>query len=244
MEGIRPMTPVRFRRGVPALLVVLVAGSTLFGCGPGDEADQPTAEELEEFRSEVNQALEAIRIELETLQERLVDEAPDQWVRLTNVAEDTREELNRHLERVDAATADEAREVRQVASEHLARLEAEVVRSDLKLTEDPIELRETAEGHLFMLEGSLHALHDQAAAAPGQADAPESSGRDAPVALTPEKVAELEERLERVRETAATVAEAPEAEFAEVREEVSLLMAELTEDLRKAWYLMRWESGA
>jgi hypothetical protein len=230
---------------VLALLVVWAAA-----CAPGDREPvdepetmgEPTSAELAAFRQEVGEALEALRYELQGMRERVAAAAPEEWEELSSTADRAQVEVMSAVDRLAEATAEEAREIRRAATERLAELEAEVTRSNLETMEDPEALRMVAEGQLDVLAADLTAIEERAMEKAGEVGAQDPEAPGPAPALT--KVAELEANLHELRASTAEVAEAAGEEFAQAREALSEGVSELTLEVRRLWYAVRWDVDA
>jgi TolA-binding protein len=238
-------------RWIPlTLAAVLLAGGTLTACTPADEPEVPTAAELEQFRDDVIQALDSVRTELQDLQERVAEEAPEEWRYLSTVAEVTREEVISDLERLTDATAEEAEEVRRAAARRLAELEAGVVQGEVKAAADIESLTMVVEHHLAQLQGDLSTLGGRVLAAPTQDDPAEAERAPAPEAgdmegrgredVPSRRIEELEDEIQVIQQWADRLSEFSENGMEPLQEDLGRALGEVTRKVRILWYSNRW----
>lgn len=238
--------------------LALAAAVAFTACAPAEE-EGPSAAELEQFRQEVTQALEAVRAELQDLQERISEEAPEEWSHLSTVAETTRDEVMADLQRLTEASAEEVKEVRRAAARRLAGLEAEVVQREVNMADDLETLRMVAEHHLAQLEDNLSEVARRSAEALSReeqaAESQEDPAQDAlPMQdtdrVTPDRIAEIEDEIQVLRDWVERVTDLPEEELEEeyqedfetLRQDVGESMGEITRKVRALWYSTRWQA--
>lgn len=226
----------------------------LAGCGPSERSPDGFAEadatgagvealtyEMASFQSEVRATLEQIRFDVQSLQAEISEDFEERWAELARTTEETQAELLGDLDRLAVASVEEAAEIRRAASERLAELEGEVARSEVETAEDAGRLSEAVSQHVQLLASDLDDLR-RVASGPVPGDPTPDLWAAPP--LAPETVTELEVRLEQVQVAALTTLEAGEEAFEEAREELGGAVAELTREVRKHWYAVRWQAEA
>jgi hypothetical protein len=265
-SGLSPAADGSTRRTGASRAMMAVAAAAVIACAPTEQAEGPSAAELEQFREEVTQALEAVRAELLELQDHISERAPEEWSYLSTVAEVTHAEVMSDLERITEAGPEEIDEVRRAAARRLAELEGEVVKREVDTADDRETLRTVVEHHLAQLEGNLAAVARQVDAR----TAPEEAAED-PVAepdwdrgsqdprpepggaedVDPTRLAELQDELQVIREWLDRLVgasdeeledrEVSEEEFEGLRRDLGESMAEVTRKVRALWYSTRWK---
>jgi hypothetical protein len=252
---------MKTHRDVTVAFALLAVG--IIGCGAGDEAANDGAmdemgaplnqsdamrAEIQDFRMEVSAALDDIRADIGTLQETIATPTSEEWDEFSDAAQETASAVMADLDRLSQATADEARQIRRAASDRLAELEAEVARKEVAAAEDAESLTMAVGEKLRSLESDIEAL-GAPEPAPMAPPAPEATPQPAPP-VTPETTpasdgemaaALLKERLEQVRAELEEVGSRAANELAEVRDDLSTSVAELTREVRREWYRMQWE---
>lgn len=220
------------------------------------EARTPTPEmraQMNELRAEVESVLNELRTEIDQLRELAREEEPRE--RVTRVAtryEETRGDIMSDLE--EARTADdhdELRRVRDRTSERLAELEADVVRAELETTRDAGTLSQRVEQQLSALESDLAEIRARVAERPRSPEAREEPGvRDRVEGwfdddIDEREIENLRDDLMELRQEAARIQErVRDDDFESVRDDLSGNVADLTQDVRKHWYALRWMGDA
>ncbi len=233
-------------------LVALAISAGLAACGSdAEEADRPVVEtppppvessEFAEFRGEVVESLDEIRTELDEMRDSVRVETTEAWVELSGAAERTRDEVMADVDRMSRATAEEARQIQMSAGERLAELESEVARRDIVAADDAPSVIEAINEHLVDLEADLDALREEPA--PGDTIPPVSVPPDPRSLASQNDLTSMRERLAEIRMELDGITLESEQDFAETRDELGKEVAELTRDIRREWYEVRWGLGA
>jgi hypothetical protein len=249
-----------------------VAALALVACQPAEErvdewtddnaaveAEAPSPEmraQLEAFRADVDSVLSELRSEIEEMREGLREEDTDRWTQVSTRVEETRGDVLEDMDRLETADEDEARRIRDRASERIAELEADVVRSDLELTRDAQTFAQKMDEHLTELESDLAELGAHAAQRPEDVDRRDDGDPDPDAAerirdavdwtgeLDEQEIENLREELIELREEMARVPEraAEDNGFESVRDDLSGRVGDLTEDIKRHWYAMKWDA--
>jgi hypothetical protein len=225
----------------------LAAAFLAFACSPGADAPEEmppdevepttTSQELEEFRGEVAESFDEIRAELAEMREAVQAESAETWEDLSGSAERASDEVMADIERLRTATAEEAEQIQTAAGDRLAELEAEVARRDVENSPDSGSLIEAMNERLTELEADLDAIgaHTGMGATPPPPGTPTDQSM-----VTEQEIMDLRTRISDARAELEQAAMATGAEFEAAREELGEELAELTRDVRREFYEVRW----
>jgi chromosome segregation ATPase len=247
------------------LLVAPVLGA---GCGPGerprdelsggDEMAHELSAQLAAFRMEMESTMTLLAGQMERMQEEIRDDQRTHWEELSSRIRDAEEAARASLERLEAIDAADAQAARSEATEQIAQLESEVTLVELELAaQDREGLLARAEDKLRSLERDIEEIAQQVAEfelsrAPGAVS--ESPGQ-APAEQTPfawspatapligwERLEELYAELAALREEIARLGALPtdSPAFVERSELLPETVAELTREVKVAWYDAWW----
>lgn len=243
---------MRNRNYTAGVLLALVATGA-FGCGPSQEAEESTMqevdratvsasesmrEELAAFRTEVGSALSQIRHELMTLQEDMAAGSREELTELSDSAAQATSDLMSDLQRLDYATAEQARAIQRAATTRLADLEGQVAEGQVAASKDADELAKVVDEQLEHLESDLDNMDQSVMSQPPTDDR----------GARPEgelQIARLRHQIDNVRSEAVEIdGDITPAELELRRVELGDAIAELTREVRREWYTLRWELDA
>jgi hypothetical protein len=229
-----------------------------------ERASPEVRAQIASMRSDVESILNDFRAELDGLRDQMQGEPNERLTQASARVEETRGEVLSDMEQLETADVDEARRIRDRASARLAELEGDVARSELEASHDAQTLTQRVEQRLADLESDLTDL-ERAAVLQNRDD--EDSGwfnddeqverdRRATEVSQAERVRaqqyrhspdtdevdSLREELAEVREEAARFpAQARDGDdFESLRDDLSGRIADLTQDIKKHWYALKW----
>lgn len=198
---------------------------------PGTEVamDTVTGEDVESFRSQVQEALRTTQDELEELGSRVADRTEEGWESLSQRAEDVWADVGESLDRAGNGDADDLARNREDTAERLAELDGGMASAEVKTASTPEELLEIARQRIERLQADLAEL-ESALALQGTAAANVDS----------DEVQDLRERLAELNREVDELAAIGADEFEDRRDGLADKFEDVTQEVRAQHYLVQW----